>query len=111
MEQELSALDLQRQGAAKKQILYRDVNERIESLAEAESSAVFVCECPQDECDKRVSLPLEQYEEIRSSPQRFFVLPGHQLAEVNDIVDATDRYLVVENRAVGFDSSSRSARF
>jgi hypothetical protein len=99
MQQQLDSLEAQREFAARKQSIYRDVNDRIESLADTESSAVFVCECVQDECDERIPLAIDQYEEIRSSPTRFFVLDGHHVAGVNDVVEKTDRYLVVENRA------------
>jgi hypothetical protein len=110
MEQQLDALEAKRRRAAKKQNLFRQVNDRIESLAATESSAVFICECLQDECDERLSLTLEQYEDVRSSPSRFLVLGGHQLLEAGDVVEANDRYLVVENLAAGSEPTSRRAQ-
>ena len=52
-------------------------------------------------CDERVSLTVEEYESIRKESNRFFVLPGHERAEVEDVVEATDRYLVVSKLGRG----------
>jgi hypothetical protein len=90
---------MERELAAKKQNTYREVNDRIESLAETESTAVFICECVQEKCDERVPLTIEQYERVRASPTRFLVRDGHQLSEVNEVVESNERYLIVENRA------------
>ena len=88
-------LDARRRAAAKNQSLFREVNERIEELAGPASSALFVCECLQDECDDRVSLTHAEYEAIRSRPDRFFVVDGHEFAEIEDVVETRDDYLVV----------------
>jgi hypothetical protein len=101
---------------ARKQSLYREVNERIEAFALDDSSAGFVCECVREECDKRVPLTLEEYERIRSSPNRFVVLAGHQDSEVEGVVEANGRYLVVETLGAGaavaeaLDPRTRRAR-
>jgi hypothetical protein len=93
-------LDARARRAAKKQSVYREVNERIESLAGPEYSAVFVCECLREECDERISLSLKEYEQIRSSPNRFIVVPGHERSEA-EVVQTTDRYHVVRNVGAG----------
>ncbi len=98
---EISELDLQRERAAKNESLFREVNERIEDLATPASFSQFVCECLDDRCDKRVSMTIEEYEYIRSDGNRFFVLPGHTDPEVDEILESTDRYLVVRKRGVG----------
>jgi hypothetical protein len=96
-----SERELQRQRAAKNQSLFREVNERILDLASSASSAGFVCECMNVECDEQLSLTIEQYESIRSHSNRFFVLPGHQVPELEQVVDSTDRYLVVSKLGAG----------
>jgi hypothetical protein len=87
--------------AARNQSLYREVNERIEELNERfdaalSAGATWVCECADTECSEPMSLTLGEYEELRSHPNRFAVLPGHVLEEVERVVDADDRYVVVE---------------
>lgn len=75
------------------------MNERIAELNQTfqvEGRSEFLCECSRDECKEPVSISLEEYEEVRSSPRRFFVLPGHEDESVEQIVVQSDRYVVVE---------------
>ena len=37
----------------------------------------FICECSDQECMEIVRLDLEEYEEVREHPRRFFTAPGH----------------------------------
>lgn len=96
-----SKLDLQRERAAKNESLFREVNERIEDLASPASFSQFICECLDERCDERVSLTIEEYESIRSEGNRFFVLPGHTEPEIDEILESTDRYLIVRKRGAG----------
>jgi hypothetical protein len=98
---EVSELDLRRERAAANESLFREVNERIEDLSTTASFTQFVCECHDDMCDVRVSMTVEEYEHIRAEGNRFFVLPGHQSEDVDDVVESTDRYLVVRKIGAG----------
>ena len=66
--------------------LFRSANERIELDAEAMhyrgEKVPFVCECPDLSCTDLVRLTLADYEDIRTGPTRFFVVPGHQALAV-----------------------------
>jgi hypothetical protein len=89
----------ERQG--RNESLFREVNERIAELNQTfqvEGRAEFLCECSRDECKDPVSISLQEYEEIRESPTRFFVLAGHEDETVERVVERTDRYVVVEKR-------------
>jgi hypothetical protein len=103
MQEESDGLDARRLRAAKNQSLFREVNERIERLAGTASSAEFICECLQAECDEPVVLTRDEYEQIRSSPNRFFVLRGHEFAEIEEVVKTNGRYRVVKKLGVGAD--------
>jgi hypothetical protein len=96
-----SELQSQRRRAARNQSLFREVNERIEDLAAAASFNTFVCECMDETCDASVSLTIEEYEHIRSSSNRFFVLRGHEVPEVETVVEANERFLVVAKSGAG----------
>ncbi len=61
----------------------------------------FICECANEHCAERISLRLSRYEEIRANGHRFFVRPGHDVPEVEDIVDAGDGYVVVVKLGAG----------
>jgi hypothetical protein len=83
--------------------LFRHVNERILEVGErfgiGAAEADFVCECGDASCTELVALTLEEYEAVRVSPYRFFVVPGHDISDVEDVVEHHQRYDVVEKHA------------
>jgi len=98
---EIAPLDVRRERAAKNESLFREVNERIEDLANSASFTTFICECRDESCNASVSVTIEEYERIRSDGDCFLVLPGHELAEIEQTIEATDRYLVVKKLGAG----------
>jgi hypothetical protein len=68
-----------------KQLLFREVNERIRELsttfAVAGESLHIMCECAEIDCVEPVEVPGDLYEEIRVGPGRFVVAPGHEPPE------------------------------
>jgi hypothetical protein len=62
--------------------VFRAINERIRELArrfEVEGEPVaFICECADETCVEKVSLTVDQYDELRALPARFVVVPGHE---------------------------------
>jgi hypothetical protein len=85
----------------KNEALFRDVNERVKEIDQAQSVATdetwdFLCECGNADCLERVELRPEEYEQLRSSPVHFAVVPGHEKPEVERVVRGGERYLVVE---------------
>jgi hypothetical protein len=100
---DLSEIEVRRRRAARNQSLFREVNERIEDLSSPASFAGFVCECMNESCDERVRLTVHEYEHIRAGANRFLVLPGHQVPEVEETVETRDRYLVVAKLGSGED--------
>jgi hypothetical protein len=91
--------------AATKQSLFREVNERAESLAasfeERSEIHTFVCECADTHCVEQISIPVKDYERIRSHPNRFIVAPGHLYPEFEDVISENGDYVVVAKRGVG----------
>jgi hypothetical protein len=98
---DVSEIELQRERAGKNQSLFREVNERIEDLSASSSFSMFVCECMDDTCDARVSLTIEEYEHVRAESNSFFVLPGHEVPNVERVIEANDRFLVVAKLGAG----------
>jgi len=85
--------------AALNQSLFRDVNERVEDIAQSFGSAStdFACECDAETCLEHVRLTLAEYEAVRAAPARFFVKPGHVHESVERVVTSDPgRYEVVE---------------
>jgi hypothetical protein len=84
---------------AQNEILFRNVNERIKELQSDQwgfEEVDFMCECADESCTKVVRLPSREYERIRNEPTHFLVLPGHEVADVEDVFERHDEYLVVE---------------
>jgi hypothetical protein len=84
---------------AKNEVLFRSVNEAIEQQAlqfGGSDDFEFICECASHTCLDRIKLSLRQYERVRSQGRRFFVVPGHENAEVELVVETSSRYHVVE---------------
>jgi hypothetical protein len=84
--------------AASAEINGRRVNEAIERGTESARKAVFVCECGNLGCTATVELTIAEYELVRSSFDRFLVIPGHEIESVEDVVERHDSYLVVAKR-------------
>jgi hypothetical protein len=82
--------------------LFRQVNEHVQSLGSgfAEGHPMqIVCECGDLSCDDRFSVPSSKYEEIRGDATLFFVVPGHDKADIEEVVERTEDYDVVRKLA------------
>jgi hypothetical protein len=92
---------------AENEAMFRDLNEEVGVVAHSFSadgetrSFDFLCECGEAACVARVPLALDVYEQVRSSPLRFIVIPGHEFPEVERVVETHDRYAVVEKTGDG----------
>jgi len=84
--------------AAAAEINGRRVNEAIERGAQGTGTAVFVCECGNLGCSETVQLTISEYETVRSGFERFLIVPGHQIEEIEEVVERHDAYLVVAKR-------------
>jgi hypothetical protein len=91
---------------AKNEAVFREVNERIERTAQeskTSDSFGFVCECGQEGCLELVELSIFQYERVRANPLWFFVVDGHEMPEVEEVVERNTEYNVVKKLGVGQD--------
>jgi hypothetical protein len=57
---------------------------------------LFVCECSDQECAEALEITAAEYERVRADGARFVVCAGHQLPELERVVEGNDRFLVVE---------------
>jgi hypothetical protein len=87
---------------AENEAIFRDLNEEVGAVAHSFSAGGedrafdFLCECGDPGCAQRVPVTLVKYEELRSSPLRFVVVPGHEIPDVERVVETTDAYNVIE---------------
>jgi hypothetical protein len=56
----------------------------------------FLCERDDPDCVEKVSATRAEYEAIRAVATQFVVLPGHEDPGVEQVVQRTERFLVVE---------------
>jgi hypothetical protein len=92
---------------ARNQSAFRDANERIEAAADAMidlDRIPLICECPRRSCTAIARLSRSEYEHVRSSPVRFWVVPGHENTNVDGVeiarvVERHEHYSVLEKVA------------
>jgi hypothetical protein len=97
--------DARRKRAAQNQSTFRLVNEQLENLASTfqfvSHTGVFICECADMTCTQQVEMTMAEYEEMRADPNRFVVLPGHEIPDVEDVIRRAEGFVVVSKIGVG----------
>ena len=92
-------MDAREERLARNETLFRSVNENIEEAAQSsqldEHVFEFFCECSNIDCTLLLPLTLSQYERVRTDPRQFVVAPGHELPEIEIVVDRSSAYQVV----------------
>ena len=87
---------------ARNEALFREMNSKLEqTFADSPASGPlpFLCECADERCTRPLRLTLAEYRQLRARPDRFVVLPGHQLPPPDEVViDQGDGFLIVEKR-------------
>jgi len=80
--------------------LFRKVNDQIEGVNEAFGTITgtmsLLCECGKLQCIEQIELTVDAYRELRADPTRFAVKPGHELPDVERVVERHERYFVVQ---------------
>ena len=83
----------------KNETVFREVNERVHALndfgAQAETFSV-VCECGQDTCGDMIHVDRDFYETVRGQSDRFIVVDGHVLPEIETVVEQHEGFVVVD---------------
>jgi restriction endonuclease Mrr len=80
--------------------IFREVNERLESLADhfrlGETQRLdLVCECRKSTCAERISMSRGEYEAVRSNDTHFALYPGHSEPEIERVISSHEGYEVV----------------
>ena len=85
--------------------IYRAVNEKIEALNESfgtlAESMTIVCECGNLSCAEQIELDPGTYERVRADPAQFVIVPGHEIPDVEDVVEQHGTYDVIRKRPGG----------
>jgi hypothetical protein len=77
---------------------FRIANDRMAAWGDEPAGAaeLYYCECAMFDCHERVRLTRDQYEAVRARSDRFFVVTGHELPDVESVVETHDGYNVIE---------------
>jgi hypothetical protein len=95
-------MELRLRRMAENESLAREMNERRRARAADVwahlHSYPFYCECAEAECDEMLSLSEAEYEHARSHATWFVVASGHARAEIETVVEQSERFEIVEMR-------------
>ncbi len=100
-------MDVERQRrVALNESAFREVNEQIAGQVAhwfegAEDLMSFVCECGDGACAETVDLTRAEYESVRAYGERFAIVAGHEILDVERVVERNERFTVVEKVEVG----------
>ena len=79
--------------------IFRAANERMADWEErdrVEALELYFCECADPTCTQKVRLRGSDYERVRSDPTHFIVAPGHQVADVETVLESHPDWVLVE---------------
>jgi hypothetical protein len=92
-------MDERQRRIGENEILYRTVNEKIEDLNAAfgtlTETMTVVCECGDGSCTEQIQLEVPTYERVRADPALFVTVPGHEVPDVESVVERTDGFQLV----------------
>jgi hypothetical protein len=84
---------------AKNEAMFREANERAKAWEERHLDSeveLYFCECAKPDCLEKVSLREADYERVRSDPRRFVIVPGHELPDVETVIERNEGWEIVE---------------
>lgn len=88
-----------REHSRRTSLLFRDVNERINALADGWRSAQpqeLVCECSDEACTAAIAVSRTDYDGVRTHPGWFLVAPGHEDEFTERVVWTSAGFSVVQ---------------
>jgi hypothetical protein len=105
--------DLSKKRMAENEVVFRKANtlatERLSELkhmahSEGHDSLIgnvnmplhFYCECSDENCRLRIVMKPSKYKKLHRNKSQFIVRPGHQVPQIERIVEKTSEYFIVE---------------
>jgi hypothetical protein len=87
---------------------FRAINDRVErdlerAVYSADELLPFVCECARPTCSAMIELMRDEYERVRAESTLFALAPGHEITDVEDVVERAERYFVVRKHPETWD--------
>ena len=98
-------MDERKDRQAKNEALARRLNEHVEAttddldftgVAAPIDRGEYLCECADLACVEHVALAHAEYAHARSNPIWFVVVPGHEVVDIETVIEANQRFAIVE---------------
>jgi hypothetical protein len=80
------------------EMFFRAVNEEI-ARTDGHGTTLFICECGNPACNERIELTAQALRQLHAENGFFVVLPGHEIPDVETVVDHSNGYLIVRKYA------------
>jgi hypothetical protein len=93
-------------GFAKLNKLAKEEN-HVELINDDDMLLQFYCECSNEICRQRISLRRSQYDQVHKADDKFVVICGHEIPDVEQIIMKTDDYCVIQKKMEPPKSSRR----
>ena len=98
---------------AENEVVFREYNERVgksfdelkrmakeanqESFIRDDDTPLhFYCECSDENCRERIEMAPSRYKQIHKKRDRFVVIVGHEVKDIEHILEKQDGYSIVE---------------
>lgn len=88
--------ELTRKRLEHNEVVFRAVNEEIDDLPSHAPSRSYICECADISCSETISLTHAEYQRIRSRPDQYVLVPGHEVPGLEDVVEFAPGHVVVD---------------
>jgi hypothetical protein len=96
----VSELDERTRRIAVNETRFRDINDRVErdlrEVRAGEGEIEFVCECGHADCRDTITMDRAAYESVREVSTHFALVSGHEITDVETVIETHENYLVVE---------------
>jgi hypothetical protein len=79
---------------AQTELFFRAVNEEI-ARNDGHGTTLFLCECGNSACSEGIELTADALHHLHGDGGLFIVLPGHEIPDIETIVDRHNGYLVI----------------
>ena len=79
----------------------REINEEIERVHQDDPPGrrmKIACECALKTCNEVIEITVAEYQDVRSDPRQFAIVPDHFIGDIERIVFENDRFAVVAKR-------------
>ena len=84
---------------AENEAMFRTANERMADWEEQHVQSHtehYYCECADPNCREKVLLRKADYEKVRADSRHFVIVPGHEVPDVETVIEQHEGWAIVE---------------